>query len=145
MKHFKKLILLLIPILLVTGCTKNMFKNNEVKKGDLKKINFIIDDDSLTNEQMSLSIEDKTGKGYAYKLGFTLEKKTLFGWKAIEKTSNAYIFEDTLFYPNEEGKLSMNQDWSIIYGTLTKGKYRLGKEVIKNNSSRTKYIEFKVN
>ena len=118
-------------------------KEEYLKKEDINNIlNTVIFDDKINNNEVSLSIKDNTltSKGativiknntnmeYNYGSEYYLEKQDGSKWVTIEP-KEPLNWNDILYSIKFNESKEYNEDWSYAYGELSKGKYRLVKNI----------------
>jgi len=132
---------LLFSLILITFsiCLFGCCKNDDIVK--LDDIIITIKEDTLTNDGVTVIITDLTGYDNTYGEWFRIDKKENGNWKELKPIIDNYAFNLVGYYVNSDNKLELEHDWKWLYGSLSKGKYRIVKEV--NN----KYIaaEFEIN
>ena len=91
-----------------------------------------IKEGSLTNNSVTLVIREEEDYDINYGEEFWLEKynPSSYEYERIpENLSNNCGFNDMAYYASPSSPLELKQDWSCMYGSLSKGKYLLVKEV----------------
>lgn len=83
----------------------------------------------LTKTSMKLIIHDTSPNRIVYGSDFYLEKFDNGEWTKVRETGKNYAFNDMAYYVDEHGILEMKQDWTYMYGELSKGRYRIVKGV----------------
>lgn len=92
-------------------------------------VSMSIMDDTLTPTSAKVIIKDTNKDKYVYGEEFFIEKKVEGVWKKLDPIVDSYGFNDMGYLVGDSNKLGMIQDWTNIYGALTKGEYRLVKNV----------------
>lgn len=111
-----KKILIVITILLLLGCTKEEKKEN--KNEDIK-----MSAQNITNENMTIIIENNTEEEIIIKPGFKIEQYQNNEWKELKENQKC---SNKLGYGiDKKNMLDLNIDWKCEYGTLNQGRYRL--------------------
>lgn len=90
-----------------------------IKKGTLTKTGAIV------------IITDINEKKYDYGISFRIDVKNHDSWEEVKKIGDAY-FNMIAYSVDKNNKLELKQDWSNIYGRLSKGEYRIVKDVCVN-------------
>ncbi|CCY94409.1 predicted protein [Firmicutes bacterium CAG:884] len=111
-----KKILIVITILLLLGCTKEVKEEN--KNEDIK-----MSAQNITNENMTIIIENNTEEDIMIKPGFKIEQYQNNEWKELKENQKC---SNKLGYGiDKKNMLDLNIDWKCEYGTLKQGHYRL--------------------
>ena len=120
MKRIIYLNLLIILLVMITGCRDNNMYDKE-------DITMTIKNGTLTNKGATIIIIDSSKKNNSYGLWFRIDKKENNKWKKL-KTKGNWINMPS-YYVDENNKLELEHNWESIYGNLQKGEYRIIKEV----------------
>ena len=133
---------------------KNNGECNMIKEKDLNDIvNMYIKEGSLTDTSAIIIIEDKNPNRIVYGSGFYIEKYSNENnsWDSVDVTGENYAFNAMAYYVDNDGILEMKQDWAHIYGSLSKGIYRLVKDVffesdipVDENDKFYVWVEFEI-
>ena len=120
-------------------CSNEVEELNEVENVSLK-----IKEGTLTKTGATIIITDLNEEKYTYGEYFRIDKKEDNGWQELKPIIKNYAFNSIGYLVNENNQLELNHDWSILYGSLEKGKYRLVKDVYDANNDTRKYfsVEF---
>ena len=111
-----KKILIVITILLLLGCTKEVKEEN--KNEDIK-----MSAQNITNENMTIIIENNTEEDIMIKPGFKIEQYQNNEWKELKENQKC---SNKLGYGiDKKNMLDLNIDWKCEYGTLKQGHDRL--------------------
>ncbi len=116
-----------------------VYSDNEMN--NIENIKMEIKEGTLTKTGATIIIKDTNVKHYMYGLHFRIDKKEENYWKPLLAKENV-IFNDIVYNIRE-----LNQDWSLLYGELSEGKYRLVKSVCTNEGcSKKAYfsVEFEI-
>ena len=94
-------------------------------------VNMYIKEGTLTNTNATIIIDDNSPTKIVYGSDFYIEKYNGINntWESVATTGENYGFDAMAYYVDNNGKLEMKQDWTHIYGSLSKGIYRLVKNV----------------
>lgn len=99
-----------------------------IKDRDLSDI-VDIEIKDLTKTSMKIIIHDKNPNRIVYGSEFYIEKYANHSWESIPLTGENYGFNAMAYYVDENGILELTQDWTHMYGPLSKGTYRIVKNV----------------
>ena len=104
---------------------------NKIEISNLEGISMDIKDGTLTNTGVTVIITDITGNKNTYGEYYHIEKLINSNeWQIIDVIYEGnYGFNLIGYHVNEFNKLEFHSDWSNLYGKLSKGIYRLVKEV----------------
>lgn len=117
---------------------KNEKENNkESSVWKQENVKITVKEESITKTSATIVIEDKNENPKSWGLDFAIQKSAGNGkWiDMIVKENITWIA--ILMQPNEDGITQMQLDWSILYGELNTGTYR----IVKNNGLSTLYSE----
>lgn len=106
-------------------------------------VSMSIMEDTLTPTSAKVIIKDTNKEKYVYGEEFFLEKKENGIWVRLTPIVDNYGFNDLGYLVGDSNKLGMVQDWTNIYGALSKGKYRLVKNVF-DNGYKYFSVEFEI-
>ena len=146
----KKVFIVLISLFLllgVTGCGKNNFDIGEKSKVEVvdKYVTFEIDDETLTNESVTVVFRNNSEYTVSYGTPYELEIKEDGEWHKI----NVELFFTMPLMSLEPGEsIDLEFNWAESYGELAKGEYRIIKSVTVESTSPEKiYVaaEFTIN
>lgn len=110
------------------------------EKRTLDKVTMEIKEGTLTRKGATIIIKDKNTNPYTYGKYYRIDKKENGEWKKLEPIIDNYAFEE-IAYLSKNGILEMKHDWSIIYGSLDNGEYRLVKSQYEDGEF---FVEFKI-
>lgn len=123
----KKIIIVLIIILLI-GCTKEKEENNIIEM----KIKY----DTLTNENVTVIIENNTENDIEIKPNFDIEQNNNNVWIKLEKNE----CKNTLGYGIDKNNfMEIEINWTCEYGKLEKGNYRIIKYLDNNEYIKAEF------
>ena len=86
---------------------------------------------TLTKTSAIVIITDINKQKYDYGTSFRIDVKENDSWEEVEKIGPAH-FTAIAYLVDENKKLELKQNWSHIYGKLSKGEYRIVKDVCVN-------------
>ena len=111
-----------------------------LKLRSFDNVRMSLKDNTVTNTSATIIIEDNNVVPYGYGDGYILETKVLGMWIPLIPKCGIPTWDDyTLIIKNGETELPVN--WSKIYGSLKKGKYRLVKyEQDRTNNNHKRFI-----
>jgi len=121
-----------------------VYSDNEMN--NIENVKMEIKEGTLTKTVATILIKDTNVEHYMYGLQFRIDKKEESSWKTLLAKENV-IFNDIGYNISENNVLELNQDWSLLYGELSEGKYRLAKSVCTNEGcSKKSYfsVEFEI-
>lgn len=107
----------------------NIVENDEGRT--LDKVTMTIKEGTLTKKGATIIIKDENEEPYTYGEFYRIDKKEDGKWKELKPIIDNYAFHEVA-YIAKKGVLEMKHDWSIIYGELEKGEYRLVKSQYEN-------------
>lgn len=135
----------------LVGCRKQILKNEDVLEPS-DKVSISIKENTLTNNGATIIIKNNSDDIYVYGPEYIIQTKKDGNWIEVETITGDPLAWNSIAYilkANEEKEL--NIDWSLGYGELTSGQYRLVKKVFKEedrpiDDSEIKYIsvDFKI-
>ena len=146
----KKIFIVLISLVLllgVTGCgNKNNFDIGEKSTVEVvdKYVSFEIDDETLTNESVTVVFRNNSEYTVSYGTPYELEIKEDGQWHKIN-VEMFFTMPLMYLYPGESKDLEFN--WINTHGELAPGEYRIIKNVTVESASPEKiYVaaEFKI-
>ena len=109
-----------------------------------------VKEDTRTSKGATFIIKNTTDEEYSYGPAYTIEKFENQTWKELDTLTGDPLSWNAVLYnlkPNEEREL--NIDWSLGYGELKSGTYRLVKSDLRKSKSPdsrayTIYAEFDI-
>lgn len=107
----------------------NIVENDEGRT--LEKVTMTIKEGTLTKKGATIIIKDENKEAYTYGESYRIDKKEDGKWKELKPIIDNYGFHE-VGYITKNGVLEMKHDWSIIYGELEEGEYRLVKSQYEN-------------
>lgn len=123
----KKVVIVLIIILLI-GCTKEKEENKIIEM----KIKY----DTLTNENVTVIIENNTENDIEIKPNFDIEQNNNNVWIKLEKNE----CKNTLGYGIDKNNfMEIEINWTCEYGKLEKGNYRIIKYLDNNEYIKAEF------
>ena len=143
----KKIIIISIIFVIVLLTLTVVFtnKDKDSTKNKSEDITFNIKKETLTKDGATFIIKNNTDKSYYYGENYTLERKESNKWTTLKlKDDIAWI--DIIYNLEEKEETEIKVTWSDIYGILSKGKYRVVKNLNEVKESNTKkiYAEFEI-
>lgn len=105
----------------------------------------MIKEKSITTTQVTLVIVDHNKEPGQYSTGvdFFIEKKENNEWKQLKWKKNSPGFTGAIIAPLEKAKtFELETDWKQYDGSLSKGEYRICKEIINYPQKKKIYAEF---
>ena len=127
-----------------------MKPNDDEEQKNVGSVLLEVKEDTRTSKGATFKIKNTTDEEYGYGPAYTIEKFENQTWKEIDTLTGEPLTWNSIIYSlkaNEEKELII--DWSLGYGELTSGTYRLVKsDLRKVNSpesrSYTVYAEFDI-
>lgn len=120
--------IVLIIIILLVGCTKEKEEN--------KIVEMKIKENTLTNEKMTIIIENNTENNIIVKPNFEIEKKQDNKWNKLKKNE----CKNTLGYGiDRNNKMEIEISWICEYEKLEKGTYRIIKYLENDEYIKTEF------
>ena len=111
-------------------------KANQIEKDynrNTENVKIEIVKSSLTPTGATILITDNNEFPYIWKESYYLEKKENDSWKKLDLLQNPN-FSDSIYKVNKNNQIEQVLDWNDIYGTLSKGTYRVIKYVYTSDS-----------
>ena len=127
-------------VLLITACNNNKLDVDEVSNivTSNEKVSLTIKEGSLSSTKATLILENNSTEDLGYSDSYEIEVKRDNDWYKINVdigfNEPLYIIE-----PNQSQELDIN--WENGYGSLTRGEYRIIKDVMLLNDDDT-YEDF---
>lgn len=125
MKKALTLLLIVITCLLV-GCSSKEKKKE--KTHSVENISMVIKEGTLTRTGATIIITDNNDKHFDYGEPFRIDKKVNGKWEELKMADNVG-FNFPAYVVDENNQLEMDLDWTIMYGKLEDGEYRIVKYV----------------
>ncbi len=135
-----KFLLIVIVLLLMTGCQSNIqeIKENRTYKGDTSNgVTMAIKEGTLTNSSATIIITDNNKETNDYSVNYRLYKKEEDKWVSLKLIVDKYSMTLAHYRVKEDNKLEMEHNWEYLYGKLVPGEYKLVKPVYKINDYDT--------
>ena len=119
-------------------------KLQTIENGD---ISMYVIDDSITSKGATFVIKNNTDIECIYGVDYLLEKKIGDEWKEVDTLTVSPLVWNLIGYTlNSNEQSEINIDWSIGYGELESGNYRLVKTFSMENDPKVlnSYAEFTI-
>lgn len=121
-----------------------------IEEGD---VSMSLKANTLTSSGATFVLKNNSDLEYVYGPDYTIEKRDGEDWKELNTVSGEPLTWNTIAYIlNPEEEIEINIDWSLAYGELGVGEYRLVKRTFENidrpiDESKILYIytEFSIN
>ena len=107
-------------------CSINVKEDAELN--EVKGVSMTIKLGTLTKTGATVIITDTNKHKYDYGEEFRIDVKENNSWKELER-ADGVAFNAIAYLVNENNKLELKQNWDRLYGELSKGEYRLVKNV----------------
>jgi len=117
------------------NCTINLKEVPDLNEVD--GVTMTIKKGTLSNTGATVIITDINEIKYDYGTSFRIDVKKNDSWEEVEKIGDAY-FNMIAYSVDKNNKLELKQDWSRIYGELSKGEYRIVKDICINEGCTEK-------
>ena len=126
----KYIVLLLISIFAVTGCSKSS-----------DDITMTIKEGTLTSTGATLIIKDTSGDKNTFGDWYRIDKKEKNKWMEQQPIIENYGFNLMGYLIDENNEVVLNTDWEWLYGRLPTGEYRIVKAMTDGSEI---YAEFTI-
>lgn len=111
----------------LTSLTERVIQVENDYHRSAEKVKIEIESDSATETGTTIVITDTNEFPYLWKESYSLEKKEGDQWKEVK--AGEANFENDVFQVDENCQIYQTINWSDVYGTLSKGTYRIIKPV----------------
>lgn len=102
-------------------------KESAYKITDVENVSIGIFDISLTGA--TVIIKDTNKNPYTYGEWYKIEKEVNGKWYEVEPLKENYGFNEIGYLPDKNNEVKFVIDWSMLYGELPLGNYRILKQV----------------
>ena len=127
----KKYLILLCFICLLTACSKeseadwppSTFKT----VNNLEGVTISVKQSSVSSTGLTIVMSNRTDRSFSYGEFFSLDKKVNDNWVEVPVIGSG--FDDPALHLNAKHTKEWDINWEWLYGELTKGDYRIIKEV----------------
>ncbi len=106
-------------------------------------VSFDVHDESITSSHASFTITNNSKESYYYGEPYMIEREENGDWLIVNPIEELFFL--TIAYdlnPNDSIDLDIN--WENGYGKLDKGKYRIVKDIVNDNSRESIFAEFEI-
>lgn len=162
MKKLIAFVLTLVCILSFVGCAPNTDEdtsispsNNEISAAIPNQWGVVLEVDNVTAKGLTIVCNHSGGEGVAeLDTGsfYVIQKYEKAGWVDVEYLSHEYdiAWTSEAWIIQKEGTTQWDVNWEWLYGELSAGKYRIGKEIMNfrdtgNYDTEMVYAEFIIN
>lgn len=125
------------PLIKSKGTKFNCLANIEDSNLKVDGVTMTIKKGTLTKTGATIIIVDINETKYEYGTSFRIDIKKNDTWEEVKKIGDAY-FNMMAYSVDKNNKLELKHDWSNIYGKLSKGEYRIVKDVCVNKDCTEK-------
>lgn len=136
-----RLIVITITIIGFAGCARNIQDKRNDEKNEIN-VTLSVKEESITNNGATFILNNNSSDGYYYGPEYFIEKYENDSYKQI--TLDEPLSWTTTINTLDAGqKIEFNVDFTIGYGLLENGKYRLVKKIRNqenDTSTQTEYI-----
>ena len=127
----KKYLILLCFICLLSACSKeseadwppSMFET----VNNLEGVTMSVKQSSVSSTGLTIVMSNRTDRSFSYGEFFSLDKKVNDNWVEVPVIGSG--FDDPALHLNAKHTKEWDINWEWLYGELTKGDYRIIKEV----------------
>lgn len=105
-----------------------------IENNDPQKVNIEVKEDSISKSGVTIIVTDENRVGYTWGDEYSIEQKVKNKWKKL-KVKKDKKDEITCFVAHkvdENNQITFNIDWTLSYGELPNGTYRIVKPVSKS-------------
>ncbi len=131
--------------------TDEIFKSNGTREqNNMGSVLLEVKEDTRTSKGATFIIKNTTDQEYCYGQPYIIEKFEDKSWKELDTLTGDPLSWNAVLYTLKAGEeKEINIDWSLGYGELKSGTYRLVKNSFRKNNSPesrayTVYAEFDV-
>ena len=103
-----------------------------------------IKDNTLTNNGATIIVKNNTDKQYSYDEWYQIDKKEDGKWKALEIVNENHITNLLAHILEKNSQNEEKINWSMLYGKLENGEYRLRKEFHSEGEHRNFFVKFSI-
>lgn len=126
MKKALLIIISLLTILTLTGCTNNRIGEKSPYEITNDKVTMEVKQGTLTKSSATIIITNKTDEEYTYGEPYHLEIKHNDSWHILELEPDTDLFFTMPAFSLKAGESDEKEyEWEYGYGKLKKGTYRL--------------------
>ena len=119
----KKLtVIFLILAALLAGCAK---ESAYIPSG---AANVTMTVSNITPTGVTVTIEDANPEPFVYGSWYQVEKEKDGVWYEVKTKLSNYGFDEMGWLTDDQGRLTMTEDWEWLYGKLSAGHYRILKQ-----------------
>ena len=145
MKKILLIIISLLTIITLTGCTNNRIGEKTPHKITNDKITMEVKQGTLTTSSATIIMTNKTDEEYTYGEPYHLEIKHNDSWHILELEPNNDMFFTMPAYSLKAGEsVEKEYNWEYGYGKLKKGTYRLVTDFSKEQNKIYVAAEFTI-
>lgn len=119
-------------------------KNNKENIKEMKEISMGIKENTLTSDGLTLIITDENRLVEGYDVAFKIEKKEFENWEELKPITNDIVWTTKKYVLDENNQVEIKQNWKHIYGSLSKGEYKLIKYITINKEQYSISLEFEI-
>ena len=120
---------------------------SDAKLNEIEGVTMTIKEGSLTPTGATIEITDYSGKSHTYGEEYRLDKFENNTWVPVDViVKGNYAWNSIGYKVDRNKKLVLDMNWSLLYGSLPKGTYRIVKDAIEDSSLEKKYffVEFEI-
>lgn len=100
---------------------------------NIKDVDFVLKDGTISKKGATFILKNNTNKEYSYGQEYIIEKNENGSWKEVDTlTGNPLTWNLIAYSLKDKEQKVINVDWSIGYGELKKGEYRLKKYIFQD-------------
>ena len=83
----------------------------------------------ITSKGATVKIKDTNKNPYVYGEWYKIEKNIDGKWYLLDVINKDYVFNEIGYLPDKNNEVKFYIDWSLLYGELSEGNYRVLKQV----------------
>lgn len=110
---------------------KDLTATKYTKVNDFPGVTMVINEDTVSANSLSVTFRNESGRECTYGEFYALEQQIDGQWYEVPvKIEENYAFNDIGYRVAPGESRDWNVQWKWVYGTLTKGHYRIVKDIL---------------
>ena len=110
-----------------------IYVNKDIGKSDIETLTDVdMKAINVKNGSLTVVITDHSKNEFTYGSSYRIDYERNGKWYYLSPKSEL-VFNSMAYYPDKNGKLTFDIDYTYAYGLLDKGKYRIVKDVIRRD------------